>query len=113
MISPSQSHDPLIPNTSGNGILRGINDRVVRVEVICQESEAIATDTLDELAHQRETLNRARDRIAGTNNELNNTNRVLKSIHRRIASNKLLLGFIILLELAIIGSQLYLKLKPK
>lgn len=103
------SNNHLAPSSSRATALRGINDRVSRVEVICQESEAIATDTLGELANQRDTLMRARDRLADTNVELGTTNRTLKSVHRRIASNKLLLGFIILLELMIIGGQVYLK----
>lgn len=94
---------------SRTNVLRGINDRISRSEVICRESETIATETLDELAHQRETLSRTRERLATTNVELSDTNKVLKSIHFRLAANKFLLGFIILLELLIIGCQLYLK----
>lgn len=90
-------------------VYQGINDRVNRAEGICRESEVIATDTLDELAHQRETLTRTRGRITDANVELNSTNKALKSIHRRLASNKLLLCAIILMELVIIGCQLYLK----
>lgn len=95
-----------LPSTA---LIRGINERVDRAEVICKESQSIGASTLDELANQRETLSRTRERLAETNIELNDTNRVLKTIHRRIASNKFLLGFIILLELIIIGCQLYLK----
>lgn len=94
---------------SGRDIIRGMNERVDRVHVICKESEAIATDTLDELAVQREALTRTRNRLTDANRELDTTNRNLKSIHRRLASNKLLLGAIILMELIIIGCQLYLK----
>lgn len=97
------------PQSSTN-LLNGINERVNRAEVICRESESIGASTLDELAQQRDTLDRTRGRLADTNVELTDTNRTLKSIHRRIATNKLLLGVIILLELMIIGCQLYLKL---
>ena len=99
------------PSSSATNILKGINERVNRTEVICRESEVIATNTLGELANQRETLDRARERLAETNVELGDTNKALKSIHRRIAANKFLLGTIILLELLVIGCQLYLKFK--
>lgn len=96
-------------NPSNIDILVGVNERLNRAEVIARESEVIATDTLDELAHQRETLTRTRDRLTDANVELNTTNSALKSIHRRLASNKILLAAIILMELIIIGCQLYLK----
>lgn len=102
------------PTTSSRTTtLRTINDRVNRVHVICQESEAIAADSLEELANQKETLNRAKNRLNETNVELGETNRQLKSIYRRVASNKFLLSFIILLELMIIGAQIYTKVKKQ
>lgn len=94
---------------TGDDILRGMNVRVNRVEVVCRESEVIATDTLGELATQRESLTRTRGRLTDANRELNDTNKSLKSIHRRLASNKLILSIIILMELIIIGCQVYLK----
>lgn len=96
-------------NPSNRDILFGVNERINRAEVIARESEVIATDTLDELANQRETLTRTRNRLTDANTELNTTNSALKSIHRRLASNKILLAAIILMELIIIGCQLYLK----
>lgn len=96
-------------NPSRRDLLLGVNERVSRAEAIARESEVIATDTLDELANQRETLTRTRDRLTDANLELNTTNSALKSIHRRLASNKFLLATIILMELIIIGCQLYLK----
>ena len=103
------SDNPANAFPSSTDIIRGINSRVYRAEAICRESETIATDTLDELAHQQEALTRTRERLADTNRELITTNSTLKSIHRRLATNKLLLGAIILMELIIIGCQLYLK----
>lgn len=94
---------------TGNDILRGMNTRVSRVEVIAKESEDIGTDALGELAQQRETLVRTRDRLTDANVELDNTNKSLKSMYRRVASNKYILSLIVLMELVIIGCQLYLK----
>lgn len=96
---------------SGTDIIRGMNERLGRAEMISKESEDIATGTLDELANQRETLTRTRDRVTDTNRDLESTNKALKSIYRRVATNKLLLGVIILMELVIIGCQLYIKFR--
>lgn len=92
-------HDPL----------RAINEHTTRAHEVCRESEVIAADSLDELARQRETLARTRDGLQDANQELDTTNKTLKSMHMRIATNKLLLHFIILMEVVIIGCQIYLK----
>lgn len=94
---------------TGVDILQGVNQRVNRAEEIARESEVIATETLGELANQRETLGRTRDRLTDANRELDTTNKNLKYMYLRVATNKLLLSLIILMELVIIGSQLYLK----
>lgn len=95
-------------STSSN-VLRTVNDRIERAEVIGKESITIATEALGELAQQRETLIRTRDGVNAANRELDSTNSNLKSMHRRIATNKFLLGAIIFMELVIIGCQLYIK----
>jgi len=84
---------------------------VNRAEIICRESETIAQDTLGELANQRDALTRTRDRVTGANEELDVTNKNLKYIYMRTVTNKVLLCSIILMELIIIGLQLYLKFK--
>ena len=90
-----------------SSVLRGVNERVHRAEDICRESEVIATDTLGELAQQRESLGRTRERVTEANRELDSTNKNLKYIHLRLMTNKLLLCSIILMEIIIIGLQLY------
>lgn len=79
--------------------------------MICQESETIAQETLGELAHQRESLGRTRDRITGASRDLDATNKNLKYMYLRVFTNKLLLSSIILMEMVIIGLQLYLKFR--
>jgi len=97
------------PGTSGVDILKQINARVGRSEAVCRESEIIATEALDELAAQRDPLTRVRDRLAEANEELSSTNKILKYFHRRFPTDKLLLSAIILMEMIIIGCQLYIK----
>jgi len=118
---PQQSHSrqtsgwQSIPGSSSttSDVLRGVNERVNRAEVICRESEAIAQDTLGELAHQRESLGRVRDRVGEANAELETTNKNLRYIYLRIFTNKLLLSFIILMEMIIVGAQIYTKFFKK
>lgn len=95
--------------SSSVDVLRNVNERVKRAEATGRESVIIATETLGELAQQRETLLRARDNVIDANQDLDSANSKLKSMHRRIASNKFLLSAIILMELVIIGCQLYIK----
>ena len=99
------------PIRSSDDVLRGVNERVNRAEVICRESETIAQDTLGELAHQRDALTRTRDRVTDANAELDTTTKNLKYIYLKTVTNKVLLSSIILMELVIIGLQLYLKFK--
>ena len=109
---PNSGFQPTPSSSSSNvNILRGVNDSVNRSEALCRETETIAQETLGELAHQRDALGRTRDRIIEANTELDSTNKDLKYLHRRIVSNKLLLCSIILMEVIIIGLQLYLKFK--
>lgn len=104
------SNDPsVVAVLTGNDILRRTNERLARTEVVCQESEAIATDTLDELANQRESLTRTRGGLQGANEQLSQTHSNLKSIYINLSTNKLLLMAIILAELVIIGCQVYIK----
>lgn len=98
-------------NRSGSDVLRGVNERVSRAEVICRESETIAQDTLGELAHQRDALSRTRDRVTDANRDLDATNTNLKHIYLKTVTNKILLCSIIFMEMVIIGVQLYLKFR--
>lgn len=97
------------PSRSSQDILRNINQRVDRTEVICRESEVIGTETLGELANQRESLRRTNERITEANRDLDSTNKNLRYIYLKIATNKILLCLIIVMELVIIALQLYLK----
>lgn len=97
------------PSGSSQDLLRNINQRVDRTEVICRESEVIGTETLGELANQRESLRRTNERITEANRDLDSTNKNLRYIYLKIATNKILLCLIILMELVIIAAQLYLK----
>lgn len=110
---PSFNDTNIITIATGNEILRRANEHIISSEIVCQESETIATDTLEELANQRESLTRTRGHLQNMNDNLSGTHTNLKSIHRKLATNKLLLMAIILFEIIIIACQLYLKFFKK
>lgn len=71
---------------------------------VAQESEQIGTEVVNELGVQREALVRTRERLTDTNQDLKKTHSMLKSMNRRVLTNKCLLIVIIVLELVIILS---------
>uniref|UniRef100_A0A673C505 Vesicle transport through interaction with t-SNAREs 1B n=1 Tax=Sphaeramia orbicularis TaxID=375764 RepID=A0A673C505_9TELE len=82
---------------------------IERSQRIAAETENIGTDIIEELGEQREQLDRARNRLVNTGENLSRSRKILRAMSRRIVTNKLLLGVIILMELAILGAVVYLK----
>eukprot|EP00128_Syssomonas_multiformis_P011316 Colp12_sorted_trinity150504_noHs@30374 len=85
------------------------NARLENAQRVALESEQIGADILAELGEQRETIQRTQDHLRGVDADLNKSQRVLRGISRRIATNKCLCALIILLLLGIIGVIVYLK----
>lgn len=54
-------------------------------------------------------MHRTRDRLTDANEDLTRTNQILRSMNRRILTNKCLLVFIILLEVAILSAVVYVR----
>jgi vesicle transport through interaction with t-SNAREs 1 len=65
---------------------------------------------LSELESQRESLLRTRQRLEDADEELSQARRILKKMYVNILTNKILLGVIIILELAILGGSIYHRL---
>ncbi|CAG12315.1 unnamed protein product [Tetraodon nigroviridis] len=82
---------------------------IERSQRIANETEQIGTDIIEELGEQREQLDRTRGRLVNTGENLSRSRKILRSISRRLVTNKLLLAVIILMELAILGAVVYLK----
>ncbi|XP_035689076.1 vesicle transport through interaction with t-SNAREs homolog 1B-like [Branchiostoma floridae] len=86
-------------------------ERSTRIAV---ESEQIGTETIEELGEQREQLTRTRDRVTDMDQNLSTSKKILNAMSRRVMTNKLILGMIILVELAIlIGLIAYKWIIPK
>ncbi|KAL4630385.1 hypothetical protein GN956_G16160 [Arapaima gigas] len=93
----------------GTESLHRATQSIERSQRIAVETEHIGTDIIEELGEQREQLDRTRDRLVHTGENLSRSRRILRSMSRRIVTNKLLLSVIILMELAILGAVVYLK----
>lgn len=73
------------------------------------ETENTGTEILSELDSQRESLLRASDRLDTANDGLFESNRILKMMKRNVLYNKLILILIIVIEVFILASMIYLK----
>ncbi|CAG2161180.1 unnamed protein product [Oppiella nova] len=78
----------------GIGIIERTNDSVLRAQMVSRESESIGHEVISELTEQRESLVRTRDRLDGTNDDLKKTRVLLRSINRRLLTNKFYYRFI-------------------
>ncbi|KAM9842767.1 vesicle transport through interaction with t-SNAREs homolog 1B [Aulostomus maculatus] len=93
----------------GTDALNNASQSIERSQRIAAETEHIGTDIIEELGEQREQLDRTRNRLVNTGENLSRTRKILRAMARRLVTNKLLLGVIILMELAILGAVVYLK----
>ncbi|XP_070698544.1 vesicle transport through interaction with t-SNAREs homolog 1B [Pempheris klunzingeri] len=93
----------------GTEALNNASQSIERSQRIANETEQIGTDIIEELGEQREQLDRTRNRLVNTGENLSRSRKILRAMSRRLMTNKLLLGVIILMELAILGAVIYLK----
>lgn len=93
----------------GTESLNNASKSIERSQRIAAETDQIGTDIIEELGEQREQLDRTRDRLVNTGENLSRSRKILRAMSRRIVTNKLLLSIIIIMELAILGGVVYLK----
>lgn len=93
----------------GTESLNNATQSIERSQRIAVETENIGTDIIEELGEQREQLDRTRNRLVNTGENLSRSRKILRAMARRLVTNKLLLAVIILMELAILGAVIYLK----
>ncbi|XP_078262484.1 vesicle transport through interaction with t-SNAREs homolog 1B isoform X1 [Rhinoraja longicauda] len=93
----------------GTDSLAKASQSVDRSQRIAAETDQIGSEIIEELGEQREQLERSKDRLINTGENLSRSRKILHAMSRRIMTNKLLLGIIILLEVAILGTVVYLK----
>lgn len=72
------------------------------------ETEDLGNQTLSDLEANREIIERAHARLPGVNENVNRGERVMKSIKRRIITNRILCALTTIICLGLIGLIIYL-----
>lgn len=93
----------------GRRALERTSESLARSERTALETEAIGVEVVSNLGTQRETLERARNRLEDIDQGLTRTQSILNTMNRRVLTNKLLLILIIVSECGILASLVYLK----
>lgn len=93
----------------GHSALLRTSESLARSQQAALEAETIGTSVAEELDCQRETLLRARDRLTDTDYELTRSRQLLRMIRRNIIANNLFLILIIVFEVIILLSLIYVK----
>ncbi|XP_072896252.1 vesicle transport through interaction with t-SNAREs homolog 1B [Hemitrygon akajei] len=93
----------------GTDSLNRASQSLDRSHRIAAETDQIGSEIIEELGEQRDQLERSKDRLINTGENLSRSRKILRAMSRRIMTNKLLLGIIILLEVGILGTVVYLK----
>ncbi|XP_047466430.1 vesicle transport through interaction with t-SNAREs homolog 1B [Mugil cephalus] len=93
----------------GTDSLNNASQSIERSQRLAAETEHIGNDIIEELGEQREQLDRTRNRLVDTGENLSRSRKILRAMSRRLVTNKLLLAVIILMELGILGAVVYLK----
>ncbi|XP_052468781.1 vesicle transport through interaction with t-SNAREs homolog 1B-like [Carassius gibelio] len=93
----------------GTESLNNASKSIERSHRIAAETDQIGTDIIEELGEQRDQLDRTRDRLVHTGENLSRSRKILRAMSRRLITNKLLLSVIIIMELAILAGVVYLK----
>lgn len=72
--------------------------------------EEVGAGILQDLGRQRETLIQSRKKLDNVDQNIDDSSTILKSMGRRIATNKLITAAIIIVLLGIIGLIIYLSI---
>jgi len=74
-----------------------------------EETIEVGAGILDNLSTQRETMERGLGRLSGINDKLSQSSKLLSAMARRVATNKLIMGVIVLVLLGAIILIIWLK----
>ncbi|XP_072617900.1 vesicle transport through interaction with t-SNAREs homolog 1B isoform X3 [Vulpes vulpes] len=93
----------------GTDSLNRATQSIERSHRIATETDQIGSEIIEELGEQRDQLERTKSRLVNTSENLSKSRKILRSMSRKVTTNKLLLSIVILLELAILGGLVYYK----
>eukprot|EP00743_Colponemidia_sp_Colp-15_P005384 GILK01005786.1.p1 GENE.GILK01005786.1~~GILK01005786.1.p1 ORF type:complete len:224 (-),score=35.98 GILK01005786.1:18-689(-) len=107
--SVTESSDPRTRLLDTTDRISQSNKRLEESHRLASQTEEVGVAIMSDLRVQRDTLNRARTNLRETDSNLSRTRKILNSMARRIITNKLILGAIILLELLCLGLVIWFK----
>nr|XP_013010699.2 LOW QUALITY PROTEIN: vesicle transport through interaction with t-SNAREs homolog 1B [Cavia porcellus] len=93
----------------GTESLNRATQSIERSHRIATETDQIGSEIIEELGEQRDQLERTKSRLVNTSENLSKSRKILRSMSRKVTTNKLLLSIVILLELIILGGLVYYK----
>uniref|UniRef100_A0A8C7EY45 t-SNARE coiled-coil homology domain-containing protein n=1 Tax=Neovison vison TaxID=452646 RepID=A0A8C7EY45_NEOVI len=93
----------------GTDSLNWATQSIERSHQIATETDQIGSEIIEELGEQCEQLERMKNRLVNTSKNLSKSRKILRSMSRKVTTNKLLLSIVIILELAILGGLVYYK----
>ncbi|XP_014674423.1 PREDICTED: vesicle transport through interaction with t-SNAREs homolog 1B-like [Priapulus caudatus] len=93
----------------GTETLSRTSSSIHRSQAVAVETEEIGDNIITDLGSQRESLHRTRDRLVETDQNLSRSRRILRTMYRRVMTNKLILIIVILLEVALLVGIVYWK----
>lgn len=93
----------------GNQVLDRTSQSIARSNRVAIETEEIGHEIISEMGQQRESLLRTQTTLHGTDANLIQSRKILKSMYMRVMTNKLILMVIILMEIAILIGIVYWK----
>ncbi|KDR18869.1 Vesicle transport through interaction with t-SNAREs-like protein 1B [Zootermopsis nevadensis] len=93
----------------GHATLERTAESLARSQRTAVETERIAEEVVSELGAQRETLLHSKRRLTDTDHELSQTRVLLRKMTLHVLTNKIILIFIIVLEICILAGVCYIK----
>ncbi|KAL0237739.1 hypothetical protein GEMRC1_012213 [Eukaryota sp. GEM-RC1] len=104
MSSSSSQRDRLLESQSS---LDHTDSQLKKSRVLAEESLTMGTEALNSLRGQRETLQRSRGRLDTTNQNISQGRMFIRSMNRRVITNKIILSAIISLLFFLIVFLVY------
>jgi len=97
------------PASASAAHVSSVDASLLRTTRALAETEVFGTLTSAQLVQQREAFIRQKQKLAATAEYMDQTKSILKRMSRRIVTDKIVQGTIILLELVVIGVIIYFK----
>eukprot|EP01135_Chromosphaera_perkinsii_P003977 Nk52_evm20s265 gene=Nk52_evmTU20s265 len=85
------------------------SERLENSHRIALESESIGVGVLNELSTQRETIIRTRDHLGDTDQNLGRSGRILRTMSRRVVTDRAIVASIIMVLILILAMIVYIK----